>query len=216
MRVCSGKFEREMLVMNPRLKQEIRLSRAFKLFGRERVNVDEAFPGDIIGIISPGLLTIGDTVTTGKPIDFAKVPVFQPEHFALLLNDDVNRFKQFNKGLAQLEEEGTIQVLHSEDALRREPIVAAVGELQFDVILARLEEEYGVQAKIQRLGFTGARWVTFIDSASERMSLSSGMRQCRDGRGRVVVLYNSNWELDYFKNQKSGTLALRSQLTPPK
>ncbi len=123
------------------------------MFGRERESVDTAFPGDVIGIISPGLLTIGDTVTTGKPIDFAKVPTFPPEHFALLVNSDVTRFKQFNKGLAQLEEEGTIQVLHSEDALRREPIVAAVGELQFDVVLARLEEEYGVTAQVQRLGF---------------------------------------------------------------
>ena len=200
-RVCSGKFERDMLVLNHRLKQEVRLSRAFKLFGRERVSVEEAFPGDVIGVISPGLLSIGDTVTTGKPIDFAKIPVFPPEHFALLVNDDVTRFKQFNKGLSQLEEEGTIQLLHSEDALRREPIVAAVGELQFDVVLGRLEEEYGVKAKIQRLGFTGARWVTANDGSSELMSLSTGMRRCKDRHGRFVILYNSKWELDYFQKE---------------
>ncbi len=202
-RVCSGKFEKDMLVLNPRLKQQIRLSRAFKLFGRERESVDTAFPGDVIGIISPGLLTIGDTVTTGKPIDFAKVPTFPPEHFALLVNSDVTRFKQFNKGLAQLEEEGTIQVLHSEDALRREPIVAAVGELQFDVVLARLEEEYGVKAQVQRLGFIGARWVKTADGA-ERMSLSSNMRRCRDRLDRPVVLYSSKWELDYFQKENPG------------
>ena len=207
-RVCSGKFEKDMFVTNPRLKQELRLSRAFKLFGRERVSVEEAFPGDIIGVISPGLLGIGDTITTGKPIDFAKIPVFQPEHFALLINDDVTRFKQFNKGLEQLEEEGTIQVLHSEDALRREPIVAAVGELQFDVVLGRLEEEYGVKAKVQRLGFIGARWVITGDGAAERISLSSGMRRCRDRNDRTVVLYSSKWELDYFKKENpSLTLA---------
>ena len=208
-RVCSGKFEKDMLVLNPRLKQHIRLSRAFKLFGRERESVDEAFPGDVIGIISPGLLTIGDTVTTGKPIDFAKIPTFQPEHFALLINDDVTRFKQFNKGLAQLEEEGTIQVLYSEDALRREPIVAAVGELQFDVVLTRLEEEYGVKAKVQRLGFIGSRWVTTAaGGAPERMFLPSGMRRCRDCHDKAVVLYSSKWELDYFKKENPGlTLA---------
>jgi peptide chain release factor 3 len=203
-RVCSGKFERDMLVVNHRLKQEVRLSRAFKLFGRERLSVDEAFPGDVIGIISPGLLSIGDTVTTGKPLDFAKIPVFPPEHFALLINDDVTRFKQFNKGLSQLEEEGTIQVLNSEDSLRREPIVAAVGELQFDVVLGRLEEEYGVKARVQRLGFAGARWVKSGDEALERMSLSSGMRRCKDKHDRLVVLYSSKWELDYFQKQNPG------------
>ncbi|APV43997.1 peptide chain release factor [Dehalogenimonas formicexedens] len=205
-RVCSGKFEKDMLVLNPRLKQEIRLSRAFKLFGRERVSVDEAFPGDVIGVVSPGLLSIGDTVTTGKPIDFAKIPVFPPEHFAILVNDDVTRFKQFNKGLEQLEEEGAIQVLNSEDALRREPIVAAVGELQFDVVLSRLEEEYGVKARVQRLGFCGARWIRASDGAIPRMSLSTGMRRCRDKNDGIVVLYNSKWELEYFQKENPGLI----------
>ncbi len=208
MRVCSGRFEKDMLVLNPRLKQNIRLSRAFKLFGREREPVEVAFPGDVIGVISPGLLTIGDTVTTGKPIEFARVPIFPPEHFATLYNPDANRYKQFNKGLEQLEEEGAVQVFHAEDAMRREPILAAVGELQFDVVLARLQDEYGVTAQISRLGYTGARWIKSGAQAGGRLSLPRSMRQCQDRNGNAVVLFTSQWELEYFrKDNPSFTLA---------
>ncbi|MEN8613814.1 peptide chain release factor 3 [Dehalogenimonas sp. THU2] len=208
MRVCSGRFEKDMQVLNPRLKQTIRLSRAFRLFGREREPVEEAFPGDVIGIISPGLLTIGDTVTNGKPIEFARVPIFPPEHFGTMYNPDVSRYKQFNKGLEQLEEEGAIQVFYADDAMRREPIVAAVGELQFDVVLARLQDEYGVTAQISRLGFTGARWVKAAGAAAEKLSLSRNMRRCRDRHGNPVVLFSTQWELDYCQRENPGvTLA---------
>ncbi|MDV2989623.1 MAG: peptide chain release factor 3 [Dehalogenimonas sp.] len=205
-RVCSGHFKKDMQVLNPRLKQQIRLSRSFRLFGRERETVEEAFPGDVIGIISPGQLTIGDTVTTGKPIDYARIPTFPPEHFGLLFNDDVTRYKQFNKGLEQLEEEGAIQIFFAEDSLKREPIMAAVGELQFDVVMARLKDEYGVEARLSRLGFTGARWAR--NSKSERLALPRSVRRCRDRHGETVILFNSEWELDYIRRENPGlTLA---------
>ncbi|AKG53436.1 peptide chain release factor 3 [Dehalogenimonas sp. WBC-2] len=198
MRICSGHFQKDMLVLNPRLKQNIRLSQAFRLFGRERESVEEAFPGDVIGVISPGLLTIGDTVTTGKPIEFAKIPIFPPEHFATLYNSDVARYKQFNKGLEQLEEEGAVQVFYDADSMRREPILAAVGELQFDVVIGRLKDEYGVTAQLSRLGLIGARWARSTKATPDKMSLSRNVRRCRDRNGNAVILYSSQWELDYF------------------
>ena len=201
MRVCSGKFTKDMQVTNPRTGQMIRLSRSFRLFGRERETVEEAYPGDVIGIISPGQLTIGDTVTTGKPVEYARIPTFPPEHFGLLYNDDVTRYKQFNKGLEQLEEEGAVQIFYAEDALKREPIMAAVGELQFDVVMARLRDEYGVEARLSRLGFTGARWV---EPGDGRLSLPRSVRRCRDRRERTVVLINSEWELDYIRRENPG------------
>jgi peptide chain release factor 3 len=204
MRVCSGRFTKDMQVLNPRLKQQIRLSRAFKLFGRERESVDEAFPGDVIGVVSPGLLTIGDTVTTGKPIEFARVPVFPPEHFGVLYNDDVSRYKQFNKGLEQLEEEGAIQIFYEEDAFKREPIMAAVGELQFDVVIARLQDEYGVGAKLSRLGFSCARWVKEKPDNQRPISLPRSVRRCRDKKDNIVLLFSSQWELEYFRKDNPG------------
>jgi len=202
MRVCSGQFRKDMTVFHPRLQRDIRLSNAFRLFGREREPIEEAFPGDVIGVISPGLFSIGDTVTTGKPLSFARIPRFPPEHFGVLVNNDFSRYKQFNKGLEQLEEEGAVQVLYAEDSPRREPILAAVGQLQFDVVLSRLMDEYGVKARVDRLPFTCARWVKADRKAIEIVSLSRrSNRRCRDLQGRLVILFSSTWDLEYTQKQ---------------
>jgi peptide chain release factor 3 len=141
LRILSGRFEKDMLVYHPRLRREVRLARAYRIFAREREPIEEAFPGDIIGVINPGMFAIGDTVSTGEPVELTEIPRFLPERFAVLRNQDISRYKQFNRGLLQLEEEGAIQILHAERTQRREPILAAVGELQFDVVVARLREE---------------------------------------------------------------------------
>ena len=202
LRVCSGHFRKDMLVHHPRLGRKIRLSRAFRLFGRDREPIAEAFPGDVIGIVSPGLFTIGDTVTTGDTVPFARIPHFPPEHFATLVNSDVSRYKQFHKGLKQLEEEGAVQVLHAEDAHRREPILAAVGELQFDVVLSRLRDEYGVKARVDRLPFACARWVKGEPEVLNQMTLSRrSNRRCRDRQGRPVILFSSVWDLKYTQKE---------------
>jgi len=202
LRVCSGRFQKDMTVFHPRLGRDVRLSRAFRLFAREREPIEEAFPGDVIGIISPGLFTIGDTVTTGDPVPFARIPRFPPEHFAVLVNNDISRYKQFHKGLTQLEEEGAVQVLHAEDAHRREPILAAVGELQFDVVLSRLLDEYGAKAMVRRMSFTCARWVKGEAAAINQMTLSRrSNRRCRDRQGRPVILFSSVWDLEYCQKE---------------
>jgi peptide chain release factor 3 len=201
LRVCSGRFQKDMTVYHPRLARSIRLSRAFRLFGREREPIEEAFPGDVIGVISPGLFTIGDTVTTGGSASFATIPRFPPEHFGMLINSDITRYKQFHKGLTQLEEEGAIQVLYGEDGHRREPIVAAVGELQFDVLLSRLADEYGVKAEVDRLPFACARWVASDAGAIDGVTLSRRNKRCRDRQDRSVILFLSDWDLQYFRKE---------------
>ncbi len=202
LRVCSGKFEKDMTVKHPRLGRDVRLSRAFRLFGREREPIDEAYPGDVIGVISPGLFTIGDTVTTGEAVPFADIPRFPSEHFATLVNIDITKYKQFHKGIEQLEEEGAVQVLYPDESYRKEPILAAVGELQFDVVLSRLEEEYGVKARIEHLPYTCARWVKSEKATPDDLKLSRrSNRRCLDRLGQTVILFSSDWDLEYTRKQ---------------
>ncbi len=209
LRVCSGQFKKDMSVYHPRLGRNIRLSQAFRLLGREREPIEEAFPGDVIGVISPGLFTIGDTVTTGAPLSFARIPRFPSEHFGVLVNSDISRYKQFQKGLLQLEEEGAIQVLHDEDSQRREPIVAAVGELQFDVVLSRLADEYGVNAKVDRLPYTCVRWLTGDKLALDQVSLlRRSVRRCRDRQDRLALLFSSHWDLEFCQKENPGVTFL--------
>src|SRR5262245_46549372 len=156
-RVCSGRFTKDMQIMNSRVGRPIRASRAYRFFGRDRETVAEAYAGDILGLVNPGQFTIGDTLHTGAPLRFSDVPRFPAEHFGRArLND--TRYKQFDEGLQQLEEEGLMQLFYIEGQ-RREPIVGVVGALQLDVITSRLRTEYGVDAQIDTASYAAARWV---------------------------------------------------------
>jgi len=159
LRVTSGTFEKDMLVHHSRLGREVRMTRPHRLFARERETIESAYPGDVIGFVNPGLFRIGDAVSAGEPLEFDRIPRFAPEHFAQLRSKDVTRQKQFQKGLAQLEEEGVMQVLTLHEGLKSEPILAVVGELQFDVLRSRLETEYNVETTITNLPYKLARWV---------------------------------------------------------
>ena len=205
LRVCSGRFAKDMMVEHSRLGRSIRLSRAFRLFGRERESIEEAFPGDVIGVVSPGLFSIGDTVTAGKPLRFPGIPRFAPENFGFVFNRDISRYKQFHKGLTQLEEEGAAQVLHAVGDTGSRPILAVVGELQFDVVLARLQEEYGVEARIERLPYTCTRWISGSEAALERLGRPRvGSMRCVDRQNQPVLLFESQWHLDYCRKENPG------------
>lgn len=197
LRVCSGRFEKDMTVHHPRLGRAIRMTRPHRLFARERETVEQAFPGDVIGLSNPGMFAVGDTVCAGDVFEFPRIPPFQPEQFAMLHNQTIEKHKQFNNGLEQLREEGVIQVLYALDQLRREPILAAVGELQFDVVVARLASEYGVEATIERLPYVMARWVEAEDAVLQQVSWLQS-RRTRDPQGRLVVLFSSAWEFRYM------------------
>jgi peptide chain release factor 3 len=202
LRICSGRFYKDMMVYHARRHQNVRLSRAYRLFARERETITEAFPGDVIGIINPGLFAIGDTLNAGDRGCFEAIPRFEPEHFATLHNVDIAKHKPFAKGVAQLEEEGAIQVLFASDSPRREPILAAVGELQFDVVVARLREEYGVTTRVERLPFVHARWIAAEAEAIEDMIWpTQGVLRCRDRAEQVVALFASPWVLSYCQEK---------------
>ena len=121
LRVCSGRFEKDMEVFNPRLGRTVRLTRPHRLFGQDRETVEEAFPGDVVGLVNPGLFAIGDTLCAGEPIQYTPVPRFPPECFARIENRSTGRHKQFHAGLAQLEEEGAIQALLDRRRPRTDP-----------------------------------------------------------------------------------------------
>ena len=197
LRICSGRFIKDMAVNHPRLGRTVRMSRPHRLFARERETVEEAFAGDVIGLSNPGIFTIGDTVSSGDPLHFAPIPRFQPEQFARLRNLNMAKYKQFNKGLEQLLQEAVIQVLYPIDSARREPILAAVGTLQFDVVVARLAAEYNVEATVEPLPYSGARWVLADDEQLKDAVWPAQSLRTRDPQGHLVVLFNSPWEMNY-------------------
>jgi peptide chain release factor 3 len=204
MRVCSGVFEKDMLVHHMRLGREVRMTRPHRLFARERETIEKAYPGDVIGFVNPGLFRIGDAVSSGKPVEFERIPRFAPEHFAMLRAKQVTRQKQFQKGLEQLEEEGVMQVLTLHEGLKSEPILAVVGELQFDVLRSRLETEYDVETTVSVLPYKIARWADRDIHEVAKMTLPSKSRLTVDRDGLPVVLFSSSWELEYAEKENPG------------
>jgi len=197
-RVCSGRFERGMVVNHARTQKTMRLSRPYKFFADDREVVDEAYAGDVIGLPGGKEFAIGDTITTGPSFSFAPIPRFAPEHFARLLNLDVGKQKQFLKGLAQLETEGAMQVLYDVDALRRDPILAVVGVLQFEVVQARLEDEYNVKTRLESLPHSLCRYVEGPPEQVEALPWQYGMLKTQDKDGRLVGLFRSEHEMNYY------------------
>ena len=196
-RVCSGRFEKDMTILNSRAEKPIRASRAYRFFGRDRETIDLAYAGDILGLVNPGQFGIGDTVHTGAPIRFLDVPRFPAEHFARVRLRDT-RYKQFDEGLRQLEEEGLMQVFYLH-GLRRDPIVGVVGALQLDVIAHRLRSEYGVEAYMEPAGYAAARWLANPEQTIP--PLGGGSAVAQDRKERKVLLFGSAWEVDYFSRQ---------------
>src|SRR5262245_34128275 len=173
------------------------MTRPHRLFGRDRETIEEAYPGDVVGLVNPGLFSIGDTLCSDRPLAFDPIPQFPPECFGILKSQDLTKQKQFQKGLQQLEEEGVMQVFYSPDHVRREPILAAVGELQFDVVASRLETEYGVKTTIERMPFALARWVSGDPDVLADTYWPQDTRQLVDRDGCMVMLFGSERLLAY-------------------
>jgi peptide chain release factor 3 len=193
-RICSGRLTKDMSVVNARLGTSFRLSRVYRFFGRDRETVPEAFPGDVVGIVNPGRLAIGDTLYAGRPVRFPPVPRFPAERFAYLRPAE-GRHKRFDEAVRQLEEEGLMQVFTPTTGLRH-PILGVVGALQFDVIEARLQSEYGIRCSIEALPHVAARWPARDPAVPLRLT-TSGALQVTDGLEREVILFESSWELRY-------------------
>lgn len=192
-RVCSGKFEKDMVVNHARSGKTMRLSRPQKLFAQERESIDAAYPGDVIGLNNPGAFAIGDTIYLGKKLEYEGIPYFSPELFAYLKNPNPSKFKQFQKGVSELREEGAIQIMYSVDESKRDPILAAVGQLQFEVVQFRLQNEYGVETLLELLPYSVARWVTGGWSAIEKVGRLFNSVTVKDSQNRPVLLFRNEW-----------------------
>ena len=200
-RICSGRFFRDMEVVHSRTGKKLRLRRAHRVFGQSRETMDEAFPGDIIGLVNPGEFRLGDTICEGPPIHFEPLPKFSPEHFAVLRCRDTDRRKQFQRGLEQLLEEGAIALFNDPFAVSHEPILAAVGELQFDVVRFRLESEYNTTTQVDWLPYTLARWVNVDPEQLRKMRLPSTTKVVLDQDARPAVLFQSQWDAEYVMRE---------------
>ncbi len=204
-RVCSGEFEKDMTVTNARTGKKVRLTRPQKVFARERESLEEAFAGDVIGLNNPGAFTIGDTLYTGRRVVFPPIPTFSPELFARLRNVNTSFAKKFVKGIAQLQEEKAIQILQPyRGGSSQEPVLAAVGELQFEVAQYRLLAEYGVETRLERLPFVAARWVN-VDW-NELLSGDDPYETdiYKDQNDRPVLLFRSQWHLENVEKTRPG------------
>lgn len=205
LRVVSGRFVRDMAATNPRLGKTVRLTRPQKLFASDRDIVEEAYPGDIIGLTNPGVFALGDTVCTGPALRFLDIPRFAPEHFGVLRNARSEKYKQFQKGITQLAEEGVVQLFHEINAARTEPILGVVGRLQFEVIQFRLQAEYGVETILDMTPYSIARWVVGDpDSVRNGYWVSTGMRRVADEDENLVVLFESEWGMNYVIEKNPG------------
>lgn len=203
-RVCSGRFQREMEVTHARTGAKIRIKRSHRLFAQERETADEAFPGDIIGLVNPGQFRLGDTLCEGNVFQYSGHWEFPPECFARIRCTDTGRRKQFAKGLNQLVEEGVIQILTDSRLKAGEPILGAVGELQFDVVRFRLESEYKAPTVVEPLPYSAARWVDAGPGELQRCALPSTSRLMFDHRGASIVLFTSEWEIAYCQEKNPG------------
>jgi peptide chain release factor 3 len=194
-RVCSGEFARDMTVRNARTGADIRLSRAMRLFADDRSSLETAYAGDVVGLANPGAFAIGDTLYQGAPVRFPPIPAFAPEHFASVRSIDVSGYKSFGKGISQLREEGAVQVFYPWGTPRTEPILGAVGELQFEVAKYRLESEYNVESRFVTLPYTLARRAEGDREQIARAHLPSNAKLVEDWDGRPVVLFESEWSV---------------------
>jgi peptide chain release factor 3 len=193
-RVCSGRLIKDMIVTNARLNTEIRLSRVYRFFGRDRETVPEAYPGDVVGIVNPGRIAIGDTLYAERRVEFPRIQQFPPEHFATLRPAE-GRHKRFDEAVFQLAEEGLLQVFMPTHGMRF-PIVAVIGILQLDVIEARMASEYNIPCTADRMPHVAARWPQVPAGVTLALP-TSGVLEAVDRLDRPVLIFESDWVLKY-------------------
>ena len=198
-RVCSGRFKKDMTVQHARTGKQIRLSRPQKIFGQDRAVVDDAYPGDVIGLNNPGMFSIGDTLFIGPRVEFEGIPCFSPEIFSWLRNPNPSAFKNFRKGVNELREEGAVQILYDKDQSKRDPILAAVGQLQLEVVQHRLASEYGVETRLEPMGYQVARWVKGGWPALDEVGRIFNCKTVQDAWLRPVLLFKNEWNLNQLK-----------------
>jgi peptide chain release factor 3 len=202
-RVCSGRFERGMVLTHAATGKPFATKYAQAMFGQDRETVDVAYPGDVIGLVNATALRPGDTLFDGSPVEFPPIPAFAPEHFAVVRCKDSGKHKQFRKGIDQLATEGVVQVLSSDLRGDQAPVLAAVGPLQFDVVLHRLAHEYGAPAELDHLGYTMARR-TDADGAAGLAGQRGTEVLTRRLDGAQLALFTDKWRLAAIERDLPG------------
>ncbi len=203
LRVGSGRYYRNIPVTHARLKKDFRLNKALHFFAQERELIEEAFPGDVIGMLdTTGDFRIGDSLYENKPITYEGVPRFSPENFTTIAVGDPLRRKQMQQGLEQLSEEGVVQMFHHWGGGNLYPILGAVGALQFEVLEHRLKAEYKVDLKLERMPFIKARWIVNRSSADFAKALENfrhlaETQLVEDRDKNPVVLFRSEWSVGF-------------------
>ncbi len=192
-RVCSGVFERGMVVTHAQTGRPFATKYAQALFGRDRAVLDTAYPGDIIGLVNANALSVGDTIYADEPVQFPPIASFAPEHFAVARAVDTGRHKQFRRGIDQLDSEGVVQVLRSDLRGNQAPVLAAVGPMQFEVASARMQAEFNAPVRLETLGYTQARG-TDAASAAELDSLR-GIEVLQRSDGTLLALAVDKWRV---------------------
>jgi peptide chain release factor 3 len=198
-RVCSGRFERDMTVVHTRTGKKVRLSSSHKLFGRERETIDQAFAGDVVGLVGHTDFRIGDTLAEDPAIVYREIPRFTPECFAWLQSPSTAQFKRFREGLDQLLQEGVVQYFSLQNTSQRLPLLGAVGPLQFEVVQYRMQSEYGAESRLELAPWKVLRWAVAREGvALDESQLPTGARLGSDASGKPVILFQDQWSCDFF------------------
>ena len=205
-RVCSGKFQRDMNVFHSRTKKKVRLSNSQKFFAQDRETVDEAFPGDVIGVVGQSEFGIGDTITEDPKVEFHAIPRFTPECFSFVHSSDTAQFKRFREGLRQLLQEGVVQALYLRNSAQRVPLLAAVGPLQFEVFEHRMRGEYRADTRQEPAPWTTMRWLDpeLTEDQLDELVVPTNARIAYDSVERPVMVFSDDWAIDFFSQKNKG------------
>ncbi|RDB36320.1 peptide chain release factor 3 [Spirobacillus cienkowskii] len=201
LRIVSGAYEVGLNVKVPRLNREIRLTHPQQFFAQDRSTLEKAYAGDVVGIYDPGIFAIGDSLVENGDFVFEGIPAFAPENFAVVRTTSALKRKQLLKGLVQLCQEGTVQMFVDESRAASDPILAAVGVLQFDVLLFRLKNEYNVECSLENLSFKHARWTNASIDDIARAKEQTDVVSVRDMQGCYLFLFKNDFSLSYFQEK---------------
>ena len=205
LRICSGKFDKDMEVLHVQGNKKLRLSQPQQIMAQEREIIDEAYAGDIIGVFDPGIFAIGDTICSPKKkFEFESIPTFAPEHFMRVRQKDTLKRKQFVKGTTQIAQEGAIQIFHEPDSGMEEVIVGVVGVLQLEVFEYRIKNEYNVDLFKEGLPYSYIRWIDNKDIDPKTLKLSSDTKLVKDFRDNYLLLFTSEWNIRWALERNEG------------
>ena len=205
MRICSGEFEAGMDAFHVQGDKKVRLSQPQQMMASERKMIDKAYAGDIIGIFDPGIFSIGDTITTSpKKFAYEGIPTFAPEHFARVRQVNTMKRKQFIKGINEIAQEGAIQIFQEFNTGMEEVIVGVVGTLQFDVLNYRLQHEYNVEIRLEKLPYEYIRWIENTEIDLENLRGTSDMKKIKDLKGRPLLLFINSWSVGMTLERNEG------------